>query len=286
MKRIYCIPGGGTTSLIFIQWQKHFGDNIKVEYLDIPGRGYLSSKHEQQSIEEIADVLSEEIICKSKEEEYLIFGYCFGAVVAYEICLALMRKKFHLPETMYICGSYSPNPSVDITEMIGRKNMREEMKKMFYHLFPEYLFKNTVIQKQVCEKYMEILYRKYDKEKRIEPIDISDKEFEELLDADNETVRYVVQLANNYFNQYEKDEKLLIMYCNKQKSKVRLKVPFVLFYGSKDYVIGNEWREWRKFTCYEVKSIGFPCDHFSLTDDMVTVVKIINQDQENRSKYE
>ena len=75
MKRLYCIPGGGTTSILFIQWQKKLGPDIKVEYLDIPGRGYLSKKPEQQDMNGIAEVLAAEIMAKSADEPYLIWDF-------------------------------------------------------------------------------------------------------------------------------------------------------------------------------------------------------------------
>ena len=84
-KRLYCIPGGGTTSILFIQWQKHFGSDMKVEYLDIPGRGYLSKKAEQPDMQGIARSLAEEIMRKSADEPYSVFGYCLGAVAAWSL---------------------------------------------------------------------------------------------------------------------------------------------------------------------------------------------------------
>ncbi len=29
MKRLYCVPGGGTTSILFIRWQKLLGEDVK-----------------------------------------------------------------------------------------------------------------------------------------------------------------------------------------------------------------------------------------------------------------
>ena len=110
MKRLYCVPGGGTKSILFIKWQKLLGEEIKVEYLDIPGRGYLSKKPEQESMRGIAEVMADVIEKKSADEPYLIFGYCFGAVAAYETCRVLKERGFHMPERLFVCGSYSPTP--------------------------------------------------------------------------------------------------------------------------------------------------------------------------------
>ena len=114
-KRLYCIPGGETTSILFIQWQKYLGNDLKVEYLDIPGRGYLNKKPEQADMQGIASSLAEEIIRKSKDEPYSVFGYCFGAVAAYATCLELAKNGFHAPDHVYLCGSYSPSPKEEVT---------------------------------------------------------------------------------------------------------------------------------------------------------------------------
>lgn len=275
MKRLYCIPGGGTTSILFMQWQKKFGEEVKVEYLDIPGRGFLSKKPEQNDMDGIAEILAEEIMRKSSGEPYSLFGYCFGAVAAYEVCIKLEQKGFYRPERVFVCGSYPPSPEKEVTEMIGRMHMREEMQRMFYHMFPSYLFKDPDMQKRICSAYMKALYVIYDQTGQVGEVSVRDAAFSELNRFDSEMVQYVVRLANDYFRQYVRDEKILIFYCNADKPEKKIKSPVTVIYGSEDDVIGDEWKRWRNFAENEIDFASIPADHFSLTDDMNLIFELV-----------
>ena len=284
MKRLYCIPGGGMTSILFIQWQKKLGPDIKVEYLDIPGRGYLSKKPEQQDMNGIAEVLAAEIMAKSADEPYLIFGYCFGAVAAYEVCMKLEEKGFHRPEKVFVCGSYPPSPREKVTEMVSRKHMRDELQRMFYHMFPSYLFKDADMQKKVSSAYMKALYGIYDSTGKVSEVSSDDNAFSELIAADAETGKYVVKLANDYFRQYVKDEKILIEYCNSEKPLKKIMAPLTVIFGRDDDVIGDEWKVWENFAGDSFDPVSIPTDHFSLTDDMEMILGIVTNNNPERER--
>ena len=66
-KKLFCVPGGGTTSILFIQWQKYLKELLKVEYMDIPGRGYMSRKKEEKTMSGIGRSLAEEVARKTDE---------------------------------------------------------------------------------------------------------------------------------------------------------------------------------------------------------------------------
>ena len=275
MKRLYCVPGGGTTSILFIRWQKLLGEEIKVEYLDIPGRGYLSKKPERESMRGIAEVMADVIEKKSADEPYLIFGYCFGAVAAYETCRVLKERGFHMPERLFVCGSYSPTPDKEIERILGCSRLRNEIQRMFYHMFPGFLFKDEKVQREVCSAYMKALYSIYDRKGVIEDVSADDKALAGLKGVDAESIEYIVELANNYFGNYVKDEKVLLSYCNDRSDKEKLPVPVTVIYGRDDDIIGDEWKKWQEFTDFEMTYHEIPFDHFCLVDDMDLILNIV-----------
>ncbi len=275
MKRLYCIPGGGTTSILFIKWQKLLGEEIKVEYLDIPGRGYLSKKAEQESMRGIAEVMADVIEARSADEPYLIFGYCFGAVAAYETCIVLKKRGFKMPERLFVCGSYSPVPERKIERILGCSRLRDEIQRMFYHMFPSFLFKNEEVQKEVCNAYMKVLYEIYDQKGVIEAVNSDDKRLAGLKGVDKESIDYIVELANNYFGNYVKDEKILLQYCNERCIRESLAVPVTVIYGRDDDIIGDEWKKWQEYTDYDMEIREIPFDHFCLVDDMNLILSIV-----------
>ena len=163
--------------------------------------------------------------------------------------------------------------------MVGRRQIRDEMKKMFYHMFPQYLFKDTQMQKTVCSKYMEILYDVYDATGAVLPVDPENNSFAQLMEIDADTTKHVIRLANTYFGEYGKDEKIFISYCNSKKPEKKIAAPFTVIYGRDDNIIKDEWKNWENFTTCGIESVSIPCDHFSLTDDMAQIVKIINKSE-------
>ena len=55
MEILFCIPGGGTSSLMYMGWQKLLKDEFTIIPLEIPGRGRLREMERASSLEEIAE---------------------------------------------------------------------------------------------------------------------------------------------------------------------------------------------------------------------------------------
>ena len=282
MKKLFCVPGGGTTSILFIQWQKYLKELLKVEYMDIPGRGYMNRKKEEKTMSGIGRSLAEEVARKTDEDGYSIFGYCFGAVAAYEICLEMKRMQLPPPDHFYVCGSYSPSTRERIRDVLEIKERRNELIRMFYHMFPSYLFKDPELQKKICSRYMEIVFCCFDRDRKLETVDFNIPEFDDLREQDSDAVEYVVTLANRYFDEYQKDGSILVDYCNSEKDIEQIDAPITLIYGNDDDIIGEEWKEWEHWTQKEFYSIGINTDHFSLIDESVMITDLIRKTESGK----
>ena len=66
---------------------------------------------------------------------------------------------------------------------------------MLSRFFPAYLTANTVVMEQLCEKYMEALFQKYDAEKQISDITEEDLNLEKLEDGEEKLLDYIVSFA-------------------------------------------------------------------------------------------
>ena len=51
MEILFCIPGGGTSSLMYMGWQKLLKDEFTIIPLEIPGRGRLREMERASSLE-------------------------------------------------------------------------------------------------------------------------------------------------------------------------------------------------------------------------------------------
>ena len=78
MEILFCIPGGGTSSLMYMGWQKLLKDEFTIIPLEIPGRGRLREMERASSLEEIAEGMARQVCEQANGRSYGIFGYCYG----------------------------------------------------------------------------------------------------------------------------------------------------------------------------------------------------------------
>ena len=100
MEILFCIPGGGTSSLMYMGWQKLLKDEFTIITLEIPGRGRLREMERASSLEEIAEGMARQVCEQANGRSYGIFGYCYGGILAYEICRILAEEGKCLPEDL------------------------------------------------------------------------------------------------------------------------------------------------------------------------------------------
>ena len=142
-------------------------------------------------------------------------------------------------------------------------------------MFSSYLFKDPGLQKKICSRYMEIVFRCFDRDGKLETVDFNTPEFDDLREQDSDAVEYVVTLANRYFDEYQKDGSILVDYCNSEKDIEKIDAPITLIYGKDDDIIGDEWKEWERWTQNEFYPIEIDTDHFSLIDDTQMITDLI-----------
>ena len=107
MKKLFCIPGAGASAVMFLPWMKELNgsEDFKLCLLEIPGRGMRKKDTPAKTMEELVDVLIQKIDIQLKpDESYVIYGYCFGAIIGYELCRKLRMLGKKEPEHFF-CSS-------------------------------------------------------------------------------------------------------------------------------------------------------------------------------------
>ena len=95
MEILFCIPGGGTSSLMYMGWQKLLKDEFTIIPLEIPGRGRLREMERASSLEEIAEGMARQVCEQANGRSYGIFGYCRRIFIFVEHQLLLRRFLSH-----------------------------------------------------------------------------------------------------------------------------------------------------------------------------------------------
>ena len=174
MEILFCIPGGGTSSLMYMGWQKLLKDEFTIIPLEIPGRGRLREMERASSLEEIAEGMARQVCEQANGRSYGIFGYCYGGILAYEICrilglnakaaarggilhdLFLYDWHFHAKETgNYFHGLTHPRRALENAQRLFSLTDREK-NIILRHMWPL-----TVTPPKYREAYVIVMFDKY-----------------------------------------------------------------------------------------------------------------------------
>ncbi len=102
--KIFCFPyAGGISSLIYSKWKVKMKGKIEIIPVNMPRRNALIAEEGLDSIDEVVDL----IIDTMKDDfkgSYAFWGHSMGAIVAYELTLALQMRGFELPRHVFFSG--------------------------------------------------------------------------------------------------------------------------------------------------------------------------------------
>ena len=286
MKKLFCIPCGGTSAVLFAEWKKYFGEQIELLPLEIPGRGSKADKSLNKDLHAVAEELSLEIEQKTENQPYSILGLCYGALVGYEICRIFEQKQKPLPEHLYICASPSPQPTDPIlyTPLFLREEFRNEVYDMFRRLFPPQLFPDPEFAVQLSKQMVKIFYEKIDKIQLTAETDPSEVIFypEDVssLPIDQSMKEYMIEFTNSLITAIINDEIASLIYYQSSKEKKQLPVKSVIVYGTKDELLNDSWKDWSEWLILE-KAVPTEQNHLTLMWDVPEISNAILESEEH-----
>ncbi len=269
--KIYCIPAGGTNP--FQVWNKMVNSEIKIETLNFPGRGNRIREKEIQDINELTSVLTEDICNNTTSNEpYCIFGYCFGAIIGYEICMKLKENNKHLPKYFLAFGAEAPN-----AKKILNQNENVDTEE-FRKIVAQFLSPLAIGSEEAANKAQESYIREY--KKRLSSIkDIHSKDvFDDLNDDNMFELDMMLNLLNSSLNQIELDNKMLNDYYTSDKKTICIDdIKAKIIYGKEDSFLEEQdvilWKECFK----ESEIIYISGNHYSIMDTPKNFIDIINE---------
>ena len=291
MKKLFCIPCGGTSAVLFAEWKKYFGEQIELIPLEIPGRGSKADKGLNKDLCAVAEELSLEIEQQAGNQPYSILGLCFGALVGYEICRIFEKKKKPLPEHLYIGCSTSPkptNPALYSTPLFLQEECRNEIYDMFRRLFPPQLFPDPEFATQLAKQMVKIFYEKLDRVHLTAQTPFSEIMFRhedvsklaEIHQIDPDIMNYMIEFTNSLIAAVLNDEIASLLYYQLEKEKKQIPVKAVVIYGTKDMLLNDGWKEWNDWVILE-KAVPVEHNHFTLMWDTPKISAVILESEEN-----
>ena len=104
---LFCIPFAGGNAYSYRLLEQRMHPAIKIQPLELPGRGQRSHENPVTSMQEMAsDLLA--IMRPSLVRPYALFGHSMGALVAYLISCQLAKERLPLPSHLFISGKGPP----------------------------------------------------------------------------------------------------------------------------------------------------------------------------------
>ena len=280
MKKIFCIPGAGASAVMFLPWVRDIKDNkdLKLCMLEIPGRGMRKNDEPLNDIDELADVFVKKIQTQLEEDEtYSIYGYCFGAIIAYEVCRRIEKKDMQKPEYLFFSSIGSPENKKIAEPVFSNYCFRNEITNMFSHYFPPQLFSNQKSLNYVTEVYTRKTYEKYDRFKKIMRTDLEELKFDEnmVLESEKELEK-IINFANATMEVFSYDQEMLNNYADAVKNPYVLDIPLIVIRGENDtFTDEDDINEWQDYCDNKFESRTIHGNHFSFEEGKDEILDIM-----------
>jgi medium-chain acyl-[acyl-carrier-protein] hydrolase len=105
--RLFCFPHAGGTAHAFREWQRHFGVNVDVCLVHLPGRarrlGERPRTRLRPLVEELADAIRANL-----DRPFAFYGHSMGALISFELARELRRRRWPLPAHLFVSACRSP----------------------------------------------------------------------------------------------------------------------------------------------------------------------------------
>jgi medium-chain acyl-[acyl-carrier-protein] hydrolase len=108
-RRLFCLPYAGGTPAVYRAWSKLLPADVDVAAVALPGRTPGSAEPLLCSIDEIVAVLLPEVQAAATDLPYALFGHSMGALVAFELAVALEATAGPGPDCLFVSGRRAPD---------------------------------------------------------------------------------------------------------------------------------------------------------------------------------
>jgi len=106
-KRLICFPYEGGSSHIFRNWPEALKDSVEVIPLELPGRGRRISERLYYKLSELIHELIPSIL-PYLDKQFYFFGHGMGALIAFEMAVALRKNFLPEPEHLFVSAFSAP----------------------------------------------------------------------------------------------------------------------------------------------------------------------------------
>ena len=279
MVKLFCIPGGAASATAYLPWMKLLNSNIKLCLLEVPGRGLRRNESSMEHMSDVADDLFENLQSQLKpEDEYMLLGYCFGAVAGYELYRRILESGIKLPFRVYFCASDPPDGNTYKTSIFSDRNREEELQETLKRYFHPSLFKSDEELQEFVERYTKLCYDSYEKSGKV--IAVKPEEIFHDYEANKEIYfdrNKALEFANHTMELLDIDQKIVREYQSTPQNYYKVQSDVTVFAGDRDTMTTlDAVKGWERVSGKKFDLQVIDGGHLILIDGYQNCIPIIN----------
>ncbi|RCX16511.1 surfactin synthase thioesterase subunit [Anaerobacterium chartisolvens] len=113
--KLFCIPYSGSSATLYSRWKSCLHESIELCQVEFPGRGQKFSDPLCNSAGELINYLYDQIENQIYSSPYVLFGHCYGALLAYELGHKITELKQCSPQHIFFSGRQVPHIGYEST---------------------------------------------------------------------------------------------------------------------------------------------------------------------------
>jgi surfactin synthase thioesterase subunit len=106
---LFSIPYAGGNAWSYRALERFVSPAIKLDGLELPGRGRRGLEPLSSSLDELADDVFQQIKARGVSGRYAIYGHSMGALLAFMAAQRIRRAGLPQPEALFLSGSAAPS---------------------------------------------------------------------------------------------------------------------------------------------------------------------------------
>ena len=162
--KLFCIPGGGASAFVYWKYTKYLNKNIKLCLLELPGRGLRKREEPVNELHAVVDDLYAHLVeelTKTPDCGYMLLGYCYGGILAYELYQKIRREGIQEPFHIFMSATATVDGDVYGHSLFENEAAREEVQDLMTTYFPDHVFPDKELVTEISNCCVDCLYAQY-----------------------------------------------------------------------------------------------------------------------------
>ncbi len=281
--KFICLPGGGTSSVVFYKWFGMLDPGYRPGFIDLPGRGLRKKEEPLTDIDSAAADLLRELqkhLEDGRDEEYVLFAYCMGSIFLWELLKKIRDAGMKMPLHLFLVAADVPCGEMYRIPFLVNPTTKMQFYDLIRSCFPEHSFPDSEALKEFRIRYVDLLYQKYEIEGKVQPVTVEELRTagcsEELLQSFEFTECLV--LANDMMKIMSIDCEICSRYQRECGQIEKADCDITCITGSEDHLYSEDvMKNWEEYAAGNCRVFVVEGGHRILLDANRDAVAVLNQ---------